>query len=440
MCGLAFVATKKKKNTGKRVYDLYSKQKARGQSGFGYIAIQDGKIVNLQRAMSEEQIKKTIFNETAEIILFHHRYPTSTPNTLGTAHPIFVSNDELEYDYLVMHNGVISNHAELYKKHKELGYVYNTEYQEQTFLKYPVSGEVEFYEYGDTKYNDSESLAIEIARFFEAKDSEINANGAAAVLGVALEKGTDTVVDVFYGQNYGRSLGRQDKKGWILIASEHGKEVEQMKFFHINPKTFKTVESLMVMDKGYQRTMGYGYSYSAYRDHRATERLIEPPKKIPQGKDNIYGLVNAVYTFKEAIDTGAPMSEFEFINSRLLDGRHVSCYVPKIFIGHPEDRPLFSDAYYFEQIEEPAPDKDQERLETLAMEYARREYEKEHLSTLYDADQIDHDTYKSREAKLDIKLTQLEEEMSSLGIDMEIVEDTVQTAQEFVLYEYSERG
>jgi len=437
MCGLAFVATKKDKHTGKRVYDLYQKQRARGTDGYGYIAIQDGKVVDLKRFLYEDSMKKSLLNEKSEMILFHHRYPTSTPNTLGTTHPMFVSNDELEYDYLVMHNGVISNHDDMHKKHEELGYKYTTEYEEETFVKYKHNQTTEFLEYGKEKYNDSESLAIEIARYFEAKDTSISAVGAAAVLGVVLEKGTNKVVDVFYGQNYGRSLARQDRKGWILIASEGpGKEVDAMKFFHIDPVTFKTQESEMDMDRGYRQTAGYGY-----RGYQVNE----PPEKkaLPATVDrttNIYGLVNAMYTYSEAIDSGAPMDEFELQASQLIDGKYQTIYVPKIFLGDNENnRPMFSEAYHYEDVPVVEPDKDQELLEELAMKYARKEYERERIAELYQEDSLDKETYNGRDANLELELQTLEEDMSALGIDMQVVEETVATAQEFVDYEYSER-
>jgi len=46
------------------------------------------------------------------MIIAHHRYPTSTKNLINQTHPIQVSNELLEHDYLVIHNGVITNDAE----------------------------------------------------------------------------------------------------------------------------------------------------------------------------------------------------------------------------------------------------------------------------------------------------------------------------------------
>ena len=437
MCGLAFVATKKQKYTGKRVYDLYTKQKSRGKDGFGYIAIQDGKIVNLKRTLTEEGVKKTIFEETAEIILLHHRYPTSTPNTLGTAHPIFVSNDELEYDYYVMHNGVISNHRSLKNDHDELGYVYNTEYIEKTYITYN-NGVSEFLTEGDTKYNDSESLAIEIARYFEGKHHTIDAVGAAAVFVVTLEKGTKNVIDIAYGQNYGRSLARQDKKGWVLIASEGpGKEVPPMKFYHFNPKTFVTTESDMSMDKGYKSQMGYGSNWNGYN---TTRKLISPVvNEPPTDKENEYGLVNAMYTYSEAVDSGAPFSMFTLSTTILEAGRQQVYYIPTVFLGIDSySRPFFSDSYEWVDVE-PTKDKNVEKLEELSIKYARKEYERCKIKELLEDNKIDKETYSTRDGSLELELTRLEEEMSSLGIDMEEVEDTVALAQELVDYEYSDR-
>lgn len=437
MCGLAFVATKKQKQTGKRVYDLYAKQKSRGKDGFGYITIQDGKLTGVHRALNEDSIKETIFNETAEMILFHHRFPTSTPNTKGTTHPIFVSNDELEYDYYVMHNGVISNHKVLHDKHVELGYKYTTEYEEQTFAKYKDSDVFEYITNGVTKYNDSECLAIEIARYFETKSDCIDITGAAAVMGVVLKKGTDEVIDVFYGQNFGRSLARQDRKGWTLIASEGpGKEVKQMSFFHINPKTFETFESEMKMDEGHQKKH-YGYHYDYEYTYRSPS-TVEPKQVNLLPAANEYGLVNAIYTYTEAIDSGAPFTEFEYYTNQLIGEKNVSLWIPKTFIGHPGKRPFFADDY--ERVDlDPTPDKNRERLEELAMKYARKEYGRNKVNDMYQEGRMDHETYDPLDKRIEIELLELEEEMSTLGIDTEEVEDTLQQAQEFVEEEYSER-
>ena len=449
MCGLAFVATKKNKNTGRRVYDLYVKQKSRGKDGFGYIAIQDGKVVTMERALDEDGIKKTIFDQSSEMILFHHRYPTSTPNTMGTAHPISVSNDELEYDYLVMHNGVITNHVALKKEHEELGYKYTTEYYEETYVRYKQGGDSEFLEITDGKYNDSESLAIEIARFFEGKQETIDAVGAAAVFVVTLEKGTDNVVDVAYGQNYGRSLNRHDRKGWILIASEGpGKEVTPMHFYHIDPTTFDTKETTMSMDRGYKSTVGYGST--RYYDHTPS---VSQPKQLPAGaiveppdnRENPYNLVNAMYTYHEALDSGAPFSEFTIHGNVASDEENILYYVPTIFVGvDVSTRPFFADGYYYLDLEqndvpEPKVSKERERLEELAMKYARKEYERETLQSLYESGAIKESQYKSRDASVEMDLFQMEEEMSTLGIKMDEVEETLRVAQELVEYEYADR-
>lgn len=427
MCGLALAANKGR-NVGQRVFELYTQQKHRGKEGFGYIAIQDGKIVGMQKAKYEEIIKPRLLKEEAELVLFHHRLPTSTENTVGTAHPIFVSNAELEYDYYVMHNGCVSNDDELKAKHEELGYQYTTEFQDNTYAVSP-SGAMELLSVGKKYYNDSESLAIEAARFIEGLDSKMNNKGAAAFFAVQVVKGSKDVACIYYAQNYGRKLGFKKKKGWTIVASEHGKEVPQMKMYALDPKTMAVTESELDMDDAMPSTP------SPYQQNMGFSRVVTQEDKNP------YDLKNALYTYEEAQDSGAPMSDFYTSESMYVDGKWQVMRVPAIFAGKGTTggsvRPLFRDEYYY--LPEPSVDKAQERLEELAMKFARKQHEFDYLEHAYVFNKISKEDHSKRKSKLQNELEELEDFMSSLGLDSAVVEETVQTAQEMVAYEYQSR-
>ena len=129
MCGIVAGFSKKGKRISKSIMKRYLAQKHRGSQGFGYVMYyKDGKggSISVGRSIDEAGIRTQIMNENSSIGLFHHRLPTSTPNVEEATHPIFVSNEELDYDYFVVHNGVIRNADELKKKHEDLGYEYTT--------------------------------------------------------------------------------------------------------------------------------------------------------------------------------------------------------------------------------------------------------------------------------------------------------------------------
>ena len=422
MCGLALAANKKRKRVGHRVYDLYKKQKHRGQAGYGFISIQDGVMQELVRGKSELSIKSELLSEQSELILFHHRQPTSTPNTIGTTHPIFVSNDELEHDYYVMHNGCVSNDDELKKKHEELGYIYTTEYVEMKFAK-NNAGEMEILETGDTKFNDSEALAIEAARLIEGKQNKMENRGAAAFFVVQLEKGSKNVAAVYYAQNFGRQLGFQKKKGWTLIASENGKEVTQLKLYRMDPKTFEITESELDMDEAHKAVKSpyhYGGEQGSFRNLHSA---LAPANK--------YGLVNAYYTRQERDESGAPPTEF--FASRVpvyLNAPLEYMYVPLAFAGVNESsRPLFSEAYEWVEEEQTI---NYGRLEELALEYAKKQQEWDFVNDKLQSEPSYQNLWKGRATNIEQSMNRIEEQMYSLGAKEDEVEGAVAFAQDMM--------
>jgi glutamine phosphoribosylpyrophosphate amidotransferase len=167
---------------------LYELQKSRGTDGFGYLPIKNGKIGKLRQAETEKEIMAMLDKETANEILFHHRYPTSTPNFIEATHPIVVDNKNLTYKYYVVHNGVISNPEQLRQNHIELGFEYTTE----MVKKYETKKQTYTYE---PEWNDSESLAIDLALYFEHKQNEIESKGDMAFIAYKVEKNTEKIID-----------------------------------------------------------------------------------------------------------------------------------------------------------------------------------------------------------------------------------------------------
>jgi predicted glutamine amidotransferase len=430
MCGLIFTVSKRGKHTGKRVFDLYKKQAHRGRKGFGYLAIEDGVLKGVKRSTTEDGIKKFLMNDKSEMILFHHRAPTSTPNTLRTTHPIFVSNGELKFDYYIEHNGVISNDTFLKKKHDELGYLYTTEYIEKSVGLYS-DGHEEMFEYGDSKFNDSESLAIEVARYIEKLDNKVNITGSAAFTGIQLYKGTNKVANVFWGHNDGRDMCRTESGKWFIISSETGKEVEAMSIWFMNPNTMEIQKEELNVDKGYKRTVGY-HAGANDNDRNPVDHT----------------LVNAYY---EAEDIKAANSDFKYFScSGLVDFGAVkkTVWVPNQFLGkNISSRKLLSEYV----LELPSPDVktedlgfddveagyvrveyEYERLEELAMKYARKQKQVRLQEKMFEEKRINKRLLDKTVSTLYDEMIEIEEQAVTLGVPAEEMANIFDIAEQLV--------
>lgn len=193
----------------------YKKQKNRGARGFGFIAVHEGKIVEIERFELEGDMEKAIESRKESEILFHHRLPTSTPNHRDATHPIAVINDELEHNYYLAHNGVLRNEDKLRPIHEGLGYEYTTVIQEITTIKTKKGKKETVKEY----FNDSESLAIEVARYLDGKSKKIDAIGTIAFICYETDK-EDNILKIHYGRNAGNPLVVEHNGDLMFIKSE----------------------------------------------------------------------------------------------------------------------------------------------------------------------------------------------------------------------------
>ena len=209
MCGLiAFMGRPTTKEAATSILDQYEMQASRGRQGFGLIEIAKTGI-KIKRSMTEPRAMMDIAMSEAKMLMFHHRFPTSTSNLHGQTHPMYITNKELEFDWYVMHNGVISNDSELKLEHENLGYKYLTEIEE----------EYQYSKIKTIKFNDSEAFAIEIARFLEAKDGMIKTQGSAAFLALKVNKISGKPISLIIGRNKSNPLDVELKEEGILIAS-----------------------------------------------------------------------------------------------------------------------------------------------------------------------------------------------------------------------------
>lgn len=420
MCGLAAAFSRRGKRAGQVVFELYKNQKGRGQRGFGYVALKDRKVVAVRRSRDEEGIKNFLMKEDADAIMFHHRLPTSTDNTLGTTHPIFVSDAELEFDYYVAHNGIISNASYLKGKHNSLGYEYRTEHTIYDTAVY-IDGTVEQLDGATAKFNDSESLAIEIARYLEGLTTEIGTTGSVAFWVLRVNKDTNEADFFLYGKNYGRDLATKSNNKWLSISSETGTELKAMTLYTLDLEDLTiTEDKLHIMDeaKPASTTPTYYGSQETRYGFRTSEKY-----KPPQESTLKFALEDKNYTYYEMKDSGHPSESFDHI--------WVGCamyYVPKIYAKEREERlkaqlkPVVIQSAY--------PEKTIERLNELALEYAVAEEEGSEAEEMLADGQIDYNEYTKVFNKAQDDMQVAEELISCLGLPQRTVDDAMDRAME----------
>lgn len=226
MCGIIGYINKDKP-ANDEVLTQFQRQLSRGKEGFGLISIELDGTYKVERSV--EQIKATVDMKLSQspIMLFHHRMPTSTPNEIEQTHPIFVSHDELTYDWYIVHNGVISNSDDTREMHEnDLGYVYTTKKEE----KYRIGFRGTSYRSYSARHNDSEPLAIETARYLEGLSEEISTEGRAAFGAAKIDKKTNKVISVLFGRIDGSPMLVASQKDGVLFASEahDGEQMEEL--------------------------------------------------------------------------------------------------------------------------------------------------------------------------------------------------------------------
>jgi len=255
MCGIISIIKKEEDGipTNTTISTMLTNQITRGQQGFGYVSFDDV-VTAYTRRTTRTEIEAVMENNKSKSIMFHHRLPTSTPNYADCAHPIRVSHEELNHDYYVVHNGVISNDGVLRDKHIALGYEYITTIESIVKTKN--------HKQCACRWNDSEALAIDLARFIEGKSMEIEANGSIAFIALQVNKQTNKVMRVFYGRNSSPLTFKLTDNSLILRSEGETDSISPNVLYCLDIKTWK-VESVEVP---IGKIMSIGRVYSNYYD------------------------------------------------------------------------------------------------------------------------------------------------------------------------------
>lgn len=251
MCGIIAGFNSSLKNKGKQkkktekinqfIIDQYQDQCNRGTKGFGIIRITENGTIEIDRATQEMKFMLDLYLKPATMIIAHHRQPTSTDNKMDQTHPILISNPILKYDYYFIHNGIISNDTKLKIKHYDMGITYSTAYEKEGY--YAGSPKT-------TKFNDSESLGVEIALLIEKKQDFVENTNNAAFITLQIDKKTNKAERVFFGRSgTGSSLNLSKFQGNIKISSEgEGEEVIAETLWSFDPKDPKMILTSKAME------------------------------------------------------------------------------------------------------------------------------------------------------------------------------------------------
>jgi len=175
MCGIVYAHSKEPVNN--IILNLFDAQRARGLQGFGLF---DGQEKNIVRETTEEKILKWLVKYESKVLLFHHRFPTSTPNVRASAHPFATKDFFKNTQYILVHNGHITNARGLKLEHEKMGIEYRSEMP-------------------DSQFNDSEALLWDVALYLEGRQPDIKAVGAMAWICIKLTKGK--LDKIYFGRN-----------------------------------------------------------------------------------------------------------------------------------------------------------------------------------------------------------------------------------------------
>lgn len=261
ICGIVYAQDLTGEPVNKTVWEQYQKQKSRGQEGFG---IFNGKYT--VKAAMEKRMKRWFDRDksASNILLFHHRFPTSTENVKKAAHPFHTGSYFGDTRYVLVHNGVISNPGTLRKEHTDLGITYTSVLP-------------------NGKFNDSEALLWDFALTMEGKQDNLKAYGGIAFVCMKLVNGEP--VSLYFGRNRGRPLNLKRDKSTMLLSSEgEGEEIDESQLYTYNYE-------LNRMTKKHFRIPTFDPEYiSSYNSAAANDRAPRYIDHTSRGGQTGFGL------------------------------------------------------------------------------------------------------------------------------------------------------
>lgn len=202
MCGIVYEHNFLGKPINNGILQTFDNQRHRGTEGFGLF---DGQETHMVHATKEDNILKWLVKYDSNLILFHHRNPTSTINVKRASHPFSTKDYFGKTQYILVHNGHISNSKDLYKEHLEKGITYKSLLDDGTF-------------------NDSESLLWDLSLYLEGKQDKLTVTGGIAF--VCLKLVNKKLVNMYFGRNSNPLNLLRTKDGLSLSSEGEGEAIE----------------------------------------------------------------------------------------------------------------------------------------------------------------------------------------------------------------------
>ncbi len=255
ICGIIYYRAFKDEPICGKILTAFEVQKFKGRNGFGFVGVYKNRI-ETKRFTEEKEALKYLSNVKASEILFHHRIPTSTDNTVETNHPIIARSGFYKHNYYLVHNGMLWNDDRLKKEHEKLGIKYST-----------IDG---------NKFNDSEALLHELALIIEGKkeSKDFGADGTLAFIIIQTDKNNNEVA-LYYGRNNNSPLTKTEV-----------------------PKVLMSLRSIGGREK-VQPNILFRYDYVS---KETTEKYINFGQKISSKYINdVNDLMNDILSYKEII-------------------------------------------------------------------------------------------------------------------------------------------
>lgn len=292
------------------VRTLYEGQKSRGSDGFGFVGLTK-KRISTYRATTEKGIVKYLNENKFDEILFHHRLPTSTDNTIPTTHPFEIKMESIGKKYYFAHNGIINNDDDLWDKHLQLGIDYKSMDKKNGI------------------FNDSESLAWEFCLWLNGMIDKFEARGSVALLCLELDE-KNKAQKLFFYRNEANPLKLFRSKQYLMISSEGcGEEVRKNRVYYYDykDKQIRMFQPLVIKNyfsttkySGYRGDAGYGtWGGHNYKHSWEADREYARNHNFNEGKERIWKRVKEEDLFGNIDDT-IPVIEYQKHPEPLVSG------------------------------------------------------------------------------------------------------------------------
>lgn len=208
----------------------------------------------------------------------HHRMPTSTDNVRNACHP-FSTKKFFKHNYILVHNGVISNAWTLKQAHEELGISYISVQPETDRVKYQ-------------KWNDSEGLLWDVALMLEGKQDGLKSIGSIAFILVEND-GKGKALNLYFARNtYPLNMDYRPKDHLYLSSEGIGKPIEAGVLYRYNyasgkltqaPLTFPlTPAQQTAITKAEENARWETYHPGAREPYKFGQSPIKTPKEIKE--------------------------------------------------------------------------------------------------------------------------------------------------------------